>query len=217
MMSQTKYETHNFNALNNAIDDEHQKSLSKIKAQKSHIFKRYMLYSSLFLISFAILILVAGFIYWLIDDKPKNLITNNEYITNNYELEKNISQLEKIIERNKEYNKNNTEQIVNNDQVTNQIIREEFYLFKTLEFKLSNNQVVDVSTGQIYDPNEIDYPKRQYCYTMLKNDGIEVRVFLSNKFGANNKINNSYNQKNADFISLDDFKKAQEFCRFRSF
>ena len=132
-------------------------------------------------------------------------------------MEKNISQLEKIIERNKEYNKNNTEQIVNNDQVTNQIIREEFYLFKTLEFKLSNNQVVDVSTGQIYDPNEIDYPKRQYCYTMLKNDGIEVRVFLSNKFGANNKINNSYNQKNADFISLDDFKKAQEFCRFRSF
>ena len=216
-MSQTDYETQNFNALNNAIDNEHKKSLNKIKTLKSHTFKRYMLYGSLFIMSIAILILVAGFIYWLIDDKPKNLITKNEYITNNYELEKNISQLEKIIERNKEYNKNNTEQIVNNDQVTNQIIREEFYLFKTLEFKLSNNQIVDVSTGQIYDPDEIDYPKRQYCYTMLKNEGIEVRVFLSNKFGANNKINESYNNKNADFISLNDFKKAQEFCRFRIF
>ena len=107
-MSQTEYELQNFNALNNAIDDEHQKSLNKIKIQRSHTFKRYMVYSSLFLFALALLILIAGFIYWLINDKPQNLITNNEYITNNYQLEKNISQLEKIIERSKEFNENNT-------------------------------------------------------------------------------------------------------------
>ena len=95
-MSQTEYELQNFNALNNAIDDEHQKSLNKIKLQKSYTFRRYMVYSSLFLFALALLILAAGFIYWLIKDSPRNLITNNEYITNNYELEKNISQLEKV-------------------------------------------------------------------------------------------------------------------------
>ena len=136
-MSQTEYELQNFNALNNAIDDEHQKSLNKIKIQKSNTFKRYMIYSSLFMFALAILILVAGFIYWLIKDKPKNLITNNEYITNNYELEKNISQLEEIIQRNKEYNQNNTEIIENSDvnEVENKIIREEFYLFRYISFK----------------------------------------------------------------------------------
>ena len=214
-MSQTEYEHQNFNALNNAIDDEHQKSLNKIKIQKSNTFKRYMIYSSWFMFALALLILVAGFIYWLINDQPKNLITNNEYITNNYELEKNISQLEEIIERNKEYNQNNTEIIENSDvnEVENKIIREEFYLFRYIDMELSNGSEVSVDTGMIYDPEDIDFPYRQYCYTIID----RTRVELANKNGVNNKVNLSYTNDNIGVISLDDFIKAQNYCRFKSF
>ena len=90
-MSQVEYETQNFNSLNNAIDDEHRKAINKIKIQKSFVFKRYMVYGSIFLLSISVLILSIGFIWWLLDERPQNLISNNEYITNNYELEKNIT------------------------------------------------------------------------------------------------------------------------------
>lgn len=214
-MSQTEYELQNFNALNNAINDEHQKSLNKIKLQKSHTFKRYMIYSSLFMFALALLILVAGFIYWLIEDKPKNLITNNEYITNNYELEKNISQLEKIIERNKEFDKSNTEIIENSNftEVNNQVIQEDYYLFRSLDMNLSSGDEITVYTGLVYDPENIDFPFRQYCYTILN----KVWIDLANKESTANKINLSYDNDNIGIISLNDFIKAQNFCRFKNF
>ncbi len=214
-MSQTEYELQNFNALNNAIDDEHQKSLNKIKLQKSHTFKKYMIYSSLFLFALALLILVVGFIYWLINDKPKNLITNNEYITNNYELEKNISQLEEIIKRNKEYQESNTEIIENSNysEANNQVITEEFYLFRYIDMDLTNGSEVSVHTGLVFNPEDIDFPYRQYCYIMMD----KFRVELANKQGKSNKINLSYDNDYIGIISLDDFIKAQNYCRFRNF
>ena len=214
-MSQTEYELQNFNALNNAIDDEHQKSLNKIKLQKSYTFRRYMVYSSLFLFALALLILAAGFIYWLIKDSPRNLITNNEYITNNYELEKNISQLEKIIERNKEYEKSNTEIIenTNTNQTTNQLIQEDYYLFRSLNMILSNGSVISVFTGLVYDPENVDFPTRQYCYTILD----KLWIDLANKEGASNQINFNYDNDNIGIISLNDFIKAQNYCRFKNF
>ena len=214
-MSQTEYELQNFNALNNAIDDEHQKSLNKIKIQRSHTFKRYMVYSSLFLFALALLILIAGFIYWLINDKPQNLITNNEYITNNYQFEKNISKLEELIERSKEYNQNNTEIIENSDisKAENKVIKEEFYLFRYIDVDLSNGSQVSVQTGMIYDPDDIDFPYSQYCYTFVD----RIRIELANKEGRNNKINRSYTDDNIGVISLNDFIKAQNYCRFRDF
>lgn len=214
-MSQTEYELQNFNALNNAIDDEHQKSLNKIKLQKSYTFRRYMVYSSLFLFALALLILAAGFIYWLIKDSPRNLITNNEYITNNYELEKNISQLEKIIERNKEYEKSNTEIIenTNTNQTTNQLIQEDYYLFRSLNMILSNGSEISVFTGLVYDPEDVDFPTRQYCYTILD----KLWIDLANKEGAANQINFSYDNDNLGIISLNDFIKAQSYCRFKNF
>ena len=214
-MSQTEYELQNFNALNNAIDDEHQKSLNKIKLQKSYTFRRYMVYSSLFLFALALLILAAGFIYWLIKDSPRNLITNNEYITNNYELEKNISQLEKIIERNKEYEKSNTEIIenTNTNQTTNQLIQEDYYLFRSLNMILSNGSEISVFTGLVYDPENVDFPTRQYCYTILD----KLWIDLANKEGAANKINFNYYNDNIGIISLNDFIKAQSCCRFKNF
>ena len=214
-MSQTEYELQNFNALNNAIDDEHQKSLNKIKLQKSYTFRRYMVYSSLFLFALALLILAAGFIYWLIKDSPRNLITNNEYITNNYELEKNISQLEKIIERNKEYEKSNTEIIenTNTNQTTNQLIQEDYYLFRSLNMILSNGSEISVFTGLVYDPENVDFPTRQYCYTILD----KLWIDLANKEGAANQINFNYDNDNIGIISLNDFIKAQSYCRFKNF
>lgn len=214
-MSQTEYELQNFNALNNAINDEHQKSLNKIKLQKSHTFKRYMIYSSLFMFALALLILVAGFIYWLIEDKPKNLITNNEYITNNYELEKNISQLEKIIERNKEFDSSNTEIIENSNftEANNQVIQEDYYLFRSLDMNLSSGDEITVYTGLVYDPEDIDFPFRQYCYTISN----KVWIDLANKESTANKINLSYDNDNIGIISLNDFIKAQNFCRFKNF
>jgi hypothetical protein len=214
-MSQTEYELQNFNALNNAINDEHQKSLNKIKLQKSHTFKRYMIYSSLFMFALALLILVAGFIYWLIEDKPKNLITNNEYITNNYELEKNISQLEKIIERNKEFDRSNTEIIENSNftEANNQVIQEDYYLFRSLDMNLSSGDEITVYTGLVYDPENIDFPFRQYCYTISN----KVWIDLANKESTANKINLSYDNDNIGIISLNDFIKAQNFCRFKNF
>lgn len=214
-MSQTEYELQNFNALNNAIDDEHQKSLNKIKLQKSYTFKRYMIYSSLFLFTLALLILVAGFIYWLIKDSPRNLITNNEYITNNYELEKNISQLEKIIERNKEYQESNTEIIENSNfsETKNQIIKEEYYLFRYIDMKLSNGSVVSVQTGLIYNPENIDFPYSQYCYTLVD----RFKVDLANKNGTSNKINLNYDNDYVGIINFNDFTKAQNFCKFQNF
>jgi hypothetical protein len=214
-MSQTEYELQNFNALNNAINDEHQKSLNKIKLQKSHTFKRYMIYSSLFMFALALLILVAGFIYWLIEDKPKNLITNNEYITNNYELEKNISQLEKIIERNKEFDRSNTEIIKNSNftEANNQVIQEDYYLFRSLDMNLSSGDEITVYTGLVYDPENIDFPFRQYCYTISN----KVWIDLANKESTANKINLSYDNDNIGIISLNDFIKAQNFCRFKNF
>ena len=214
-MSQTEYELQNFNALNNAIDDEHQKSLNKTKLQKSHTFKRYMIYSSLFMFALALLILVAGFIYWLIKDKPKNLITNNEYITNNYELEKNISQLEKIIERNKEFNDSNTEIIENSNttQAESQKIQEEYFLFRTLDMNLTDGNIIKVNTGLVYDPEDIDFPYRQYCYSIVDNYWVD----LANKDGTSNKINLSYNNDYINIIDMDDFIKAQNYCRFKNF
>lgn len=214
-MSQTEYELQNFNALNNAIDDEHQKSLNKIKLQKSYTFKRYMIYSSLFIFTLALLILVAGFVYWLIKDSPRNLITNNEYITNNYELEKNISQLEKIIERNKEYQESNTEIIENSNysETKNQVIKEEYYLFRYIDMELSNGSVVSVQTGLIYNPENVDFPYSQYCYTLVD----RVKVDLANKNGTANKINLNYDNINVGIISLNDFIKAQSYCRFKNF
>lgn len=214
-MSQTEYELQNFNALNNAIDDEHQKSLNKIKLQKSYTFRRYMVYSSLFLFALALLILVIGFIYWLIKDSPRNLITNNEYITNNYELEKNISQLEKIIERNKEYQESNTEIIENSNfsETKNQIIKEEYYLFRYIDMKLSNGSVVSVQTGLIYNPENIDFPYSQYCYTLVD----RFKVDLANKNGTSNKINLNYDNDYVGIINFNDFTKAQNFCKFQNF
>ena len=214
-MSQTEYELQNFDALNNAIDDEHQKSLNKIKLQKSYTFKRYMIYSSLFLFTLALLILAAGFIYWLIKESPRNLITNNEYITNNYELEKNISQLEKIIERNKEYEKSNTEifENTNTNQTTNQLIQEDYYLFRSLNMILSNGSEISVFTGLVYDPEDVDFPTRQYCYTILD----KLWIDLANKEGAANQINFNYDNDNIGIISLNDFIKAQSYCRFKNF
>jgi len=214
-MSQTEYELQNFNALNNAIDDEHQKSLNKIKIQRSHTFKRYMVYSSLFLFALALLILIAGFIYWLINDKPQNLITNNEYITNNYQLEKNISQLEKIIERSKEFNENNTEIIENSneEQITNQVIKEDYYLFRSLDLTLSDGYKTVVMTGLVYDPKNIDFPIRQYCYTTVG----RVKIDLADKNGLSNKINLDYENDLISIISLNDFLKAREYCRFKNF
>lgn len=216
-MSQTEYEIQDFEAINNAINDEHQKSLNKIKERRSLFFKRYMIYGSLFLFAISILLLSIGFIYWFISEKPKNLISKNEYITNNYELEKNISQLEKIIERNKTYEENNTETIINNDQIVNQIIKEEFYLFKTLEYQMSNSKTIKISTGQIFDPDKIEFPSRQYCYTMIEDNEVEVRIFLSNKDAKNNKIDTNYKNNYKNLINYSDFRNAQTYCRFKDY
>ena len=138
-----------------------------------------------------------------------------EYITNNYELEKNISQLEKIIERNKEYEKSNTEIIenTNTNQTTNQLIQEDYYLFRSLNMILSNGSEISVFTGLVYDPEDVDFPTRQYCYTILD----KLWIDLANKEGAANQINFSYDNDNIGIISLNDFIKAQSYCRFKNF
>ena len=64
------------------------KNLYKIGT--NHTFKRYMIYCSIFL---SLSIIEIRFVYWLLTEKPRNLITTNEYVTNNYELS------QKIIER----------------------------------------------------------------------------------------------------------------------
>lgn len=216
-MNRAEYEIQNFDALNNAIDDEHQKSFYKIKLQKSNVFKRYMLYGSLFLFALSLLVLISGFIYWLINDRPNNLLTKNEYITNNYQLEKNISQLEKIIERNKEYDQNNSEQ-KSNGNISNQIIKEEFYLYKFMDFEMSNNILLEVITGQVFDPDKIDFPRSQFCYTKIfNNQGQEVRVNLSDKIGLNSITNLDYSNSYKDLLKLSDFNQAQQYCKFRSF
>ena len=59
-MSQTEYEIQDFEAINNAINDEHQKSLNKIKERRSLFFKRYLIYGSLFLFAISIATLDTG-------------------------------------------------------------------------------------------------------------------------------------------------------------
>lgn len=217
-MSQVEYETQNFNSLNNAIDDEHRKAINKIKIQKSFVFKRYMVYGSIFLLSISVLILSIGFIWWLLDERPQNLISNNEYITNNYELEKNINELEKIIERNKEFKENNAEIILSDGETVNQTIKEDYYLFRTVDMKLSSSKNIQISTGLIFNPNDTDFPERQYCYTEIKtNDGIKNRIDLSYKNGNQNIVNNDYNDAYQSLIQLDDFSKAKQYCKYRNF
>ena len=216
-MSQTKYESQNFNALNDAIDDQHQKSIQKLKEKKSHTFKRYMIYGSLLVVSLSLLILVLGFIYWLLSEKPRNLVTTNEYITNNYQLEKNISQLEKIIERSKQYEKNNTEQKTNGDEIINQEIKEDYYLFRYIDMQSPTIGTVQVTTGLIYNPKDIDFPERQYCYLTLYENEKKVQIDLSNKDKSSNIEIYKYKKAYLNLINEDDFSKAQQYCKFRNF
>ena len=217
-MTQTEYELQNFNALNNAIDDQHQKSLQKLKERKSHTFKRYMIYCSIFLVSLSILILVLGFIYWLLTEKPRNLITTNEYVTNNYELEKNISKLEKIIERSKEYEENNSEQITNNEgEVVNQAIKEDYYLFRYMDMKSPTLGTIQVTTGLIYNPEDIEFPESQYCYLTLYENEKRVHIDLSRKENDANINNYKYKKAYLNLINENDFSKAQQYCKFRNF
>ena len=121
----------------------------------------------------------------------------------------------KIIERNKEFDRSNTEIIENSNftEANNQVIQEDYYLFRSLDMNLSSGDEITVYTGLVYDPENIDFPFRQYCYTISN----KVWIDLANKESTANKINLSYDNDNIGIISLNDFIKAQNFCRFKNF
>ena len=84
--------------------------------------------------------------------------------------------------------------------------------------KLSSSKNIQISTGLIFNPNDTDFPERQYCYTEIKtNDGIKNRIDLSYKNGNQNIVNNDYNDAYQSLIQLDDFSKAKQYCKYRNF
>tara|TARA_B110000259_G_C13971521_1_gene384944 strand:- start:702 stop:1346 length:645 start_codon:yes stop_codon:yes gene_type:complete len=214
-MSEIKYTTSNYVAVNKFIDNEYDRSRDKIKFQRSIIFRRYAIYGSLLILALSLLIFSIFFAHWLFKSKPENIVSNvkNEYITNNYNLEEELDTLKKIIEENKIQNTSSTETNVNKSEFKTHRITDQFFHFKSISIQLESGINTDVSTGMVYSPDEVTYPYSQYCYIMID----KYWVDLADKSGKQNYINDTYNQNLlSKYISRSDFNKSQKLCRFKN-
>lgn len=193
-----------FSAVNNFIDEESRRVKQVRRRRTANIFKKYLLYFSLLLISIGIFIVFLALSYWLFFDKPNQIVKvdgDQTYNTSNYNLSQDIDRLEQIVKDQKKLNE--TEKIEQN-------VKEEYIIFRSREVLLSNNFKAEIHTGYKFKPENINYPYSQYCYFHNKE---RVWIDLMQKEGK--KLPTSYSSNNQS-VSLEDFNKAKSFCIFRN-
>ena len=213
-MSETKYTTSNYIAVNKFIDNEYDRSRDKIKFQRSLIFRRYAIYGSLLILALSLLIFSIFFAHWLFKSTPENIISNvkNEYVTNTYNLDEDIAILKKLVQdiesENQSYSDQEGEKIV---------INEAFTHFRMIKLTLESGRNSDVVTGIKYNPDNLSSPTKQYCYVELYGGKKRISFDIADKFNKQNINYLSYDISSMkDLISRKDFIEAKRLCKFRN-
>ena len=204
-INKTEYSINNFTAVNDFIDEEKRYASHFRKFKIARLFKRYALYSSLLILSLAILILFVGITYWLLQSKPNQIFKSTTTNITNYDLKNNLEELKKLVEKNSSPN------------VTNEIIsvEEEYVIFRYEDFELENGGSASVHTGWKFKPENLDFPYRQYCYLSLPSNiksSISMKVDLMNKFGFDSPIETDFDNSIVDYY---DFESAKSKCNFK--
>ena len=203
--NQTEYTISNFTAVNDFIDEEKKYASHFRKFKIARLFKRYALYSSLLIVSLAILILFVGITYWLLQSKPNQIFKSTTTNITNYDLKNNLEELKKLVENNSSPN------------VTNEIINveEEYVIFRRENFELENGDSSSVHTGWKFKPENLDFPYFQYCYLSLPSNvdsSISMTVVLMNKSGSDSLIETDFDNS---IVGYYDFESAKSKCNFK--
>ena len=202
-INQTEYKISNFNAVNDFIDEEKRYASHFRKYKIARLFKRYALYTSLFILSVAILILFAGIAYWLWHAQPNQIFKSTTTNVTNYNLKDDIAELKDLL--------NDIE--ANSGEIPKSI-EKEFVIFQSQSYELENGDQAEVFTGWKFKPDELDYPYRQYCYLSLDsktNTSDFDNVNLINKFGIENEVEVEFASNK---VSYYDFEAAKSKCIF---
>ena len=202
--NKTEYSISNFNAVNDFIDEENRYASHFRKYKIARLFKRYALYTSLFILSVAILILFAGIAYWLWHAQPNQIFKSTTTNVTNYNLKDDSEELKELLN-----------DIEANSGEISQSIEKEFVIFQSQSYELENGDLTSVHTGWSFKPEELSYPYQQYCYLSLKSKTSTAdydRVNLMDKFGIENPVEVEFDSNKVGYY---DFEAAKSKCIFK--
>jgi len=221
-MSETpEYTTHNYDAVNNQIQEIANREKAKTTHHKLRSKRLFFIYAAISFISIGLMAVLLSWAYRIIIDPPlEKEIVRPEIIEKEVvkvvrvPLSSSVSDLETSYAGPKDTNNEGNKAEVIRDVVTN------YNTFKHINTPvLEDNGIPAVNTGWKYSSSDQEYPESQYCYFNKYQPGKKVPLFVNiaeidEQDNYVNLVDRSLSYEVG--VTQDVLEKAQEYCQWAS-
>jgi len=195
--TRNNYETNDFSAVNQFIDDEKRFAESFRSRIRATYLRMALLSLSIFIVCLGIFLLLGAYAYHIYKSEKiiEKVIYEERVITENID-KKPFQQ----IEQNKENNLTSESPKAENN------IKKDYTIFSQQVLFGENGKEWNITTGNKFKKDEYDKPFSKFCYTRADSGFVRIGLYTGQYLPA------SYDSKYRQYISRSDFKGAQDRC-----